>query len=63
MCEADLKNYEKISQEYREKVEENGKLHEEISYLENQGSQFLAKIEEKENKIRELQQLNRKVVE
>lgn len=36
-CEADLKNYEKIGVELREKSNEIAKLNEEVQYLESQG--------------------------
>lgn len=43
-CEADLKNYEKIGVELREKSNEIAKLNEEVQYLEGQGEQFIKKL-------------------
>jgi predicted S18 family serine protease len=62
-CEKDLRAYERVSQELGEKQAEIIKLQEEVNYLEEQGQQFLKKIEQKEQRIAELEQFTRKAVE
>jgi TolA-binding protein len=42
---------------------EVSKLHEEIEYLEDQGGQYIKKLEEKEARIRELEVQNRRTTE
>ena len=47
MCEADLKNYERVNGELREKIEENGRLNRAVEELEQQGNEFLDKVGQK----------------
>ena len=62
-CEGDLKNYEKVHRELNDKNGEVERLHKEVEYLEGQGNTFLKKIEEKDEKIRDLETANRRLSE